>query len=146
MQANAVHPTRRPLSPKSARELAARLLELEQRLLAAPSLAQTFELYDELWPTDEFWRASREVAAPDELVDALARMADATPGVQRVELLSCHEVASARFFHGSATFDGRLALFFAFAGVSMALVRMLDGDHGRVVMRRLSLLPLADEG
>lgn len=134
-------PSSKSLTPKRARELAARLLELEQRLLTAPSLSETFDLYDELWPTDDFWRASREVAPPDELVDALTRMAERTPGVRHVELLPCHEVPGVGFFHGGATFDGQLALFFAFTGVSMALVRLLDAERGRAVLRRVSLLP-----
>ncbi|MCC6645988.1 MAG: hypothetical protein IT374_10505 [Polyangiaceae bacterium] len=132
------HPTR--LSPQSSRELAVALLELERRALTSSSLAETFERYDELWPTDEFWRASRDACPPSELLEALRRMADATPGVRRVEVLSCHELTSRGFLHGSAEFDGQLALFFAFTGASVALVRLLDGETGRVVLRRLSLL------
>lgn len=134
----------KPTRKKTSAHLAEQLLKLERMLISETTFSRTFDFYDALWPTDDFWQASRETQPTEELIAALKQVAESLPLSRKIDIHRCYEIASHGVVHGSAEFDGKLSLFFAFSGIAVAMVGLLEPETSTVVYHRLSMLPLPD--
>lgn len=141
-----MHTSTKPKSSKkkTTAELAEQLSKLERKLIVEPTFSRTFDLYDSIWPQDDFWLASRETQPSEELIGVLKTLGEMLPGTRKIELHQCFEIASHGIIHGSAEFDGKLALFFGFTGIAMMMIGVLEPETSTVIYHRLSMLPVPD--